>query len=132
MTAEPSGYDEGDPMQEVFRLLAENDQASADESAHLARQEELARAAVEAEAQSNATLVDFATRMAIQNVVEAAALARNGHDPRWDWQAQAAELGIDEYGNPLNAAQNNNDDEGKDTAPADALAPIGAYVPSRC
>jgi hypothetical protein len=132
MTAEPLGYYDDDPMQEVFRLLAENDQASADESARLARQEELARAAVEAEAQSNATVLNVATRMAIQNVVDAAALARDGYDPSWDWRAQAAELGIDEYGNPLNAAQNDNDDEGKGTAPPDAPAPVGAHVPSRC
>lgn len=115
MTPEPSGYSDDDPMREAFRLLAENDQASADESARLARQEELARATAEAEAQSNATVLDFATRMAIQNVVEAATLARNGYDPSWDWRAQATELSIDEYGNPLNTAHN-NDDERKGTA----------------
>jgi len=79
----------------------EQDRATAAESARLDREDELDRAAYRAEAEALTALRETTRNMGIQNVITAANLARDGHDPGWDWQARAATLGIDEYDNPL-------------------------------
>jgi hypothetical protein len=104
MITEPAGPAD-DGMAEVWRLLGENDAATAAANLEMDHEDALDEDAARREAASNATVVDFTRRAGVQNVINAAALARDGVNPGWDWERQAAELGIDEFGNPVKAME---------------------------